>query len=315
MKVGLKPYYGKQFYKNKVFELDNGSNIFFGLKDKLNKEGIELNTVDLVNIEELDWVIYCDVPYPWEIQNWINLTSGNTRNILFTFESPIINPFSHMSFNSQYFERIYTWDDRKIDNRKYLKFFVPQIEEEVASGDHDKFLTTIISNKKANSLLKLLSPYKDELYSERREVTKYFDGKKFFDLYGYGWRNSEISNYKGIVDDKLKTLSSYKFCLAFENCRANGYITEKVFDCFKAGTVPIYYGAYNVDEFIPESAFIDFSKFKDYKKLEGYLFSLKDSEIKSMKKSGRKFILKKETMETWFSDGFIDTVLEAIEHK
>jgi len=74
---------------------------------------------------------------------------------------------------------------------------------------------------------------------------------------------------------KLKVLSQYKFCLCFENCFvdpwASDYLTEKIFDCFKSKTIPIYYGATNVQEHIPEDLYIDYRKFKSDSELTEYL--------------------------------------------
>ena len=45
---------------------------------------------------------------------------------------------------------------------------------------------------------------------------------------------------------KLSLLARYKFTLAFENSRAAGYVTEKLFQPLIAGSLPIYWGAPDV---------------------------------------------------------------------
>lgn len=42
---------------------------------------------------------------------------------------------------------------------------------------------------------------------------------------------------------KIRCLGKYKFNIAFENSSSNGYITEKLVDCFLGNTVPIYRGS------------------------------------------------------------------------
>ena len=37
----------------------------------------------------------------------------------------------------------------------------------------------------------------------------------------------------------------------------NGYVTEKIFDAFKAGCVPVYWGAENITKYVPAECFID----------------------------------------------------------
>ena len=44
------------------------------------------------------------------------------------------------------------------------------------------------------------------------------------------------------VCDKIEWLKSYKFNICFENGSYPGYLTEKLFDAFMAGCVPIYWG-------------------------------------------------------------------------
>ena len=43
-------------------------------------------------------------------------------------------------------------------------------------------------------------------------------------------------------DNKLEFLKQFKFNICPENSRANGYITEKIFEAIISGCIPIYYG-------------------------------------------------------------------------
>ena len=64
------------------------------------------------------------------------------------------------------------------------------------------------------------------------------------------------NNIGGRVKDKIKFLSSYKFSISMENSEGNGYISEKIVDSFMAGTIPIYYGDYMIDEYINPKSYI-----------------------------------------------------------
>jgi hypothetical protein len=64
------------------------------------------------------------------------------------------------------------------------------------------------------------------------------------------------NNVGGIVRNKIRFLSAYKFSIAMENSEGQGYISEKIFDSFIAGTIPIYYGGYMLDEFINPKSYI-----------------------------------------------------------
>jgi len=74
---------------------------------------------------------------------------------------------------------------------------------------------------------------------------------------------------------KLDTIGRYPFTLAFENSIADDYVTEKFFDPFNVGSVPVYLGAPNVADFAPgEHCFIDVAAFSGPRELAGFLLEL-----------------------------------------
>jgi len=78
-------------------------------------------------------------------------------------------------------------------------------------------------------------------------------------------------NIHGKVRNKIKFLSKYKFSIAMENSRGDGYLSEKIVDSFRAGTIPIYYGDYLVDEFINPKTYILIKGEKDIDKKIEYI--------------------------------------------
>lgn len=89
--------------------------------------------------------------------------------------------------------------------------------------------------------------------------------------YGRCLRNRTLAEDRG-RDTKLQVTSQYKFTLAFENSIATDYVTEKFFDPFRAGSVPIYLGAPNVEDFVPgDHCFIRAADFAGPAELAAYL--------------------------------------------
>ena len=82
------------------------------------------------------------------------------------------------------------------------------------------------------------------------------------------------SVYRGPAASKAETLGRYAFALCFENAKPRGWVTEKIFDCFFAGTVPVYWGAPEITDHVPAECFIDMRRFADYAALRAYLRSL-----------------------------------------
>ena len=87
----------------------------------------------------------------------------------------------------------------------------------------------------------------------------------------------ELSKYKTVdsggrfknnigkrVVDKRKFLSNYKFSICFENSKTPGYISEKLVDSFKAGTIPIYYGDDTVLELLNNRSYIHVKDEEDF---------------------------------------------------
>ena len=86
------------------------------------------------------------------------------------------------------------------------------------------------------------------------------------------------NNIGGPVKNKIRFLSSYKFSIAMENTEGQGYISEKILDSFIAGTIPIYYGGYMIDEYINPKSFILIKNEKDIKKKIQYIIKLDNNE-------------------------------------
>ena len=55
----------------------------------------------------------------------------------------------------------------------------------------------------------------------------------------------------------LNVFNKYKFIICFENSYADGYITEKIFNCFFARTIPIYKGSEKINDYINKDCYID----------------------------------------------------------
>ena len=126
-----------------------------------------------------------------------------------------------------------------------------------------------------------------ELYKDRLDAIRHFSRSADFDLFGRGWSGTSTlsrveasavaRSYRGEVPvfDKVATLSNYRFALCFENTAFPGYVTEKIFDCFVAGCIPIYLGAPDIEDLVPAGSFIDARDFHDFADLESFIRTLK----------------------------------------
>src|SRR5260370_18297013 len=65
------------------------------------------------------------------------------------------------------------------------------------------------------------------------------------------------SVYRGVSSSKLDTISEYTYLLCFENVILKGWVTEKIFDCFAAGTGPIFCVGLRCETFSCPPGFLD----------------------------------------------------------
>ncbi|CAM9976405.1 unnamed protein product [Ascophyllum nodosum] len=80
-------------------------------------------------------------------------------------------------------------------------------------------------------------------------------------------------------ENKIAVLTRYKFLFAFENDdELQDYVTEKVYNGFQAGTLPVYWGAANVDDYIPKGSIVKASDFAGPEELAKHLKGLAEDE-------------------------------------
>jgi glycosyltransferase involved in cell wall biosynthesis len=251
---------------NPLFNRDNCLDVMVKLRQAAAEAGYELLQADSIeSLKGFEYLIVFDV-FPDQLR-YLN-RYPKEKLVLFLWEPPSVMPDN---FNPEYhepFSKVFTWNDALVDGKKYFKFHYPVLRSMI-SEPIDFFsrrtYTLIACNKE--------SSYPGELYSERRRLIQFFENSADadFDLYGKWWPSS-YKNYQGAIEKKVDYLKWYKFCFAYENVQGvPGYITEKIFDCFQAGTVPIYWGAPNITQYIPKNCFIAREDFKDEAQLSHYL--------------------------------------------
>jgi len=107
-----------------------------------------------------------------------------------------------------------------------------------------------------------------------RELSKYIE----IASYGKCLNNRNWNDLAGALDTaqpEQSLIAAYPFYLAFENSRSEDYVTEKLLRALAVGTIPIYRGAPNVKEFLPDpDAIITPNDFDTPAHLAAYLYCL-----------------------------------------
>jgi alpha(1,3/1,4) fucosyltransferase len=236
--------------------------------------------------------------------------------------------YTRLHLLQKHFKRIFTFTDISAfapflrgpvqSQLFHLPYMYDSVNPRLWGQCDRKFLVMINHNK-------LPAVTWNELFTERMRAVEFFAGSKEIDLYGLGWDGPSFQLggstlpgaiqkmrralqkqwqrlrpvpalqaarqvYCGSVRSKLETLAKYQFAICFENVAMQGWVTEKIFDCFVTGTIPVYLGAPDIRRYVPESCFIDMRQFSDYGELRRHLKSLGEAEIRHLRERGREFL-------------------------
>ncbi len=219
-------------------------------------------------------------------------------------ESPLVRPYLWEEARHKPFKAMFTWHSDLIGRPGYVEVGVGnKLDRDITLKrdlvGREKLCVLIAGNKRP----RISSPL--DLYAKRLECIRWFEAHHpgDFDLYGVGWNDASIRYsarlrrmglmglvnrllgaekhpcWRGPIKEKIPVLERYRFNIAFENVRdIPGYVTEKIFDSFLGSTVPVYWGAPNVTDFIPKDCFIDFRDYGTFEKLYARLSTMPDDE-------------------------------------
>lgn len=322
------------------------------LRDYLQQRGITAHTADLMPKTPRDKrIVYISFGmlknYPRLARR-----PDVSLSACFAMECPIVDPSIYRGLNraQHHFKRILTWSDSASLERfvggplRCETFKWPQsfddVHEELWRQTDRRFLIMINSNK-------LPRLFWCELYTERLRAVTFFSRHNEIDLYGVGWDEPQNRMaphwvpytarrlrhhvlrywqkvfpdpllvaarrvYRGRAASKSQTLAQYTFALCFENMILKGWITEKIFDCFFSGTIPIYWGAPDIEQFVPPDCFIDMRRFADYAALRAYLKALTPQDIARYRDNARAF-LKSPAFFPFSRQAFAERIAQIIE--
>ena len=297
------------FLNNQIFDSDlHRDNVAYKwqvLRQYLSERGIDLQTYDVFERAEEQPDIYffmnldrSSLSYVlrkrirgYRLLLWANETkvdSGRSTHhrFMWRFLQSVVKRIPIFSI-------VFTYDRQLIDGKRFRKLMLPQpfFASHRTYWERRKmhFANMIVGNKRSST--------KGELFSLRQVVIRYFEEHHpdMFDLYGTGWNEPHsdfhTSLYRGAPASKLEMLANYKFTFCPDNQRYPDYIDEKIFDALFAGSVPVYIGAPNVAEYIPEGCFVDWQKYSSLDDLFADLVEIAESDrLEAMRECGWDFL-------------------------
>lgn len=311
----------EHYFNDKLFDVSDSSlnrdgtlEAFHRLRVHAEARGTEIHTADL-------WTDCGSVHEAGDYYSLGVLRDGGrvhangafSKRAFIVFEPPVVAPHLYKALPelTRVFETVVihnTHGDgyslRGVDQSKLRKLYWPvpynaPITEAWSRGDRLNRVVVINGNHNPRFRSR-------ELYSTRIRAMVELAESGVVDLYGRGWRawwspksmwpaywfnrGSLMSIYRGACESKFDVLSRYRFCLCLENMAMDGYVTEKIFDCFYAGTIPLYLGAGDIADLIPPETFIDVRRFGSWTEMWETVRSLSDSEWRHMREAARDFL-------------------------
>lgn len=187
------------------------------------------------------------------------------------------------------FDYILTYDTELLKrNKKYLKYVVGQSRVyEPKIHNKTKMFSMIASNKS-------FTPG----HAFRHKISQKLTNKHNIDMWGSGYKSFE---------SKIEPLSEYYFSVSVTNSKVDNYFTEILVDNFMLGTIPIFWGCPNINEYFDENGIISFDSIPELDEILSKL-TIQDyyDRIDSVKKN---FEIAKNYIST---DDMIAEILEKI---
>jgi hypothetical protein len=287
------------------------------------------------------------IAYDWTPDAERLVAGGARPTVLVSFEPPVIawSLYARLPELSQQFAHVFLFEGARelVHGTTFhsLRFPQPCPPPRLAPSRwaDRRFVVMINSNKalpsvtdprrwldrpREVSLKRALAARRYPPIAQDRYLVRFaaIDGFTELDLYGEGWtaRHPAVSpdqharaveRFRGTVGDKLATLAGYRFALAIENTRFPGYISEKLFDCFFAGVIPVYDGAPDVERYVPAEAFVDARQFSGWGAVEQFLRAMSENDCQRMLAAGSDYLRSPE-FARFCSDAFARDVVEAL---
>jgi alpha(1,3/1,4) fucosyltransferase len=274
-----KLYYDPKFYRDEI------AIPYIYFREEMEAKGFEVKlTRDCAGIGDAAYVISFGDISQRLLKNIAHIP--RERRILIVCEPPAVTPELFSQKPEKDFGIIFTYFDDQVDNQTYFKIYHPQAYDRpidhIPDFANKKLSVMILGNKSSN--------HPKELYSDRRETAIIFANLGDFDLFGPGWQGWPA--WKGEPSmHKLLLLKNYKFYLCYENMNGmKGHISERIFDAFFSGCVPVYWGASNITDFVPKECFVDRREFCSNTELYRFLMNVDRNAFYAYIDAGQKFI-------------------------
>ncbi len=311
------------FTASELYGMKSDGYVFRLLKERLKLYGVEINTQDITRPSEALFTICLDViPETVDERNFFLIVTEPP-----TYTPDAWKTENHKKFR-KVFIHDYTYETEDPSTYRFVNYPIdfddtPDLpiptKEEFESRNFACLINGSITKPQRGGIFGSLLPERYriiEWYSVQHPEKLHFYGRGIQrKMYAMSFRGLGLLKkvlpdfllialsrivqrrivkvYKGEIKplEKIQQLSQYKFNFCLENTSfINGYITEKLFDCFYSKTIPIYCGAPNIKEVVPEGSYILYSNFSSQESLYDYLLGFSYADAAKMFRCQQEFL-------------------------
>jgi hypothetical protein len=313
------------------------------LRQTLESMGHQVATLDMKPLKWFDRVFFIDYPHFYPGRGGLQgrrffhalLRARHPDINLILTEPAIVRPGSYDPKVHKPFRRVLTYkkDLCAIDPSKYVLY-----QPTAPSGPVME--PPPFERRKLCCMIQtyMVSDKPNELFSERVRAVRWFEANapRDFDLFGADWdrlllpgrlsalnlgmrflwrapvlkmlRFRRFPSFVGPTGlDIKRTLMDYRFSFSYENAVEKDWISEKLFDRFHAGCVPVYYGAPNVTDYVPADTFIDKRQFS-YDELYRRISTMTEREYNGYLAAARDY-LRSPACRPFTPEGYVETFI------
>lgn len=221
--------------------------------------------------------------------------------IIYTIESPNVRHQLQWStdFLYKHFNIIITYWSDLIKNRGVNMVNFPFIYKLDTDNKYDlELLETNRDTNRSTCIILQNRPFNQQytingITLNSQDYLREEYAKNIPNMYCYGDTWNKLSDNMTCVKTKDRFLDlerpidfmrNHTFTLIIENCNADGYISEKIYDAFSVGSIPLYYGNTNSIVDIPKDMYIDLTTIPT-SQINQYMDSLTDEDIEKYRKN------------------------------
>ncbi len=310
----------------------NGGEFFIPwrmLREHFAGRGIEINTPDMNAGRTVSFDLHLNAQ---------RRLAKDRPCYAYLYEDPLVRPINADQAQITRYRKVFTSNETLINGQNVHRLDYPNdlaLHKFLPWDARDLFCVMIASNKA------LRHPNPRSLHEQRVQTIRYFEAHapESFALFGSGWNIPAVRpgawgrivkrvnewreksggtplafpSYRGFIPGpKRDVLARARFCICYENVRGSpSYLTEKIFDCFASGCVPVYMGAVDALTPIPDECYIDGDRFASPHDMHAFLKTVNEAQFVGYQHAMREFLASPQS-QRFSNEHFCNTLVVTI---